>query len=114
VFFEDDLVIGLWDAFPLTQGHALLVPRRHVAEWFDATADEQRQLMLALQPARAAISALRHADGFNIGINVGTAAGQTVPHLHVHLIPRAHGDVADPRGGVRWILPDRAAWWNAR
>ncbi|MGP1667643.1 MAG: HIT family protein, partial [Rhodanobacter sp.] len=52
-----------------------------------------------------------HPDGYNIGINVGAAAGQTVPHLHVHVIPRYAGDMDDPRGGVRWIFPDRAAYW---
>lgn len=113
IFHEDALVRGLWDAFPVAPGHALLVPRRHVADWFDATDAEREALMSALSVARAAIMARHRADGFNIGVNVGVAGGQTVPHLHVHLIPRSSGDVEDPRGGVRWVIPERAAWWKA-
>ncbi|MCC6995796.1 MAG: HIT family protein [Deltaproteobacteria bacterium] len=113
IFHEDALVRGLWDGFPVAPGHALLVPRRHVADWFDATEAERGALLSALDVARAAITTRHKVDGFNIGVNVGAAAGQTVPHLHVHLIPRCSGDVADPRGGVRWVIPERAAWWKA-
>jgi diadenosine tetraphosphate (Ap4A) HIT family hydrolase len=85
-----------------------------VASWFDATDDERVALMRATERARDAIAAREAADGFNIGINVGAAAGQTVMHLHVHVIPRRHGDVPDPRGGVRWLLPARADYWSRR
>ena len=112
MFHEGTLVLGLWDAFPVSPGHALIVPRRHVAAWFDASDEERAALNDAIAVARSAIEAAGHRpDGFNVGFNVGTAAGQTVPHLHVHLIPRYRGDVPDPRGGVRWIIPDRAAYW---
>ncbi|MBK9036713.1 MAG: HIT family protein [Myxococcales bacterium] len=114
VFHEDALVRALWDAFPVAPGHALIVPRRHVADWFDATDDERVALTRTLDVARAAVQARHPADGFTIGINAGVAAGQTVPHLHVHLIPRVVGDVADPRGGVRWVVPARADYWSAR
>jgi diadenosine tetraphosphate (Ap4A) HIT family hydrolase len=107
IFYEDDLTRGLWDGFPVSPGHALLVPRRHVATWFDATAEEQAALMRALSAARD-IAAERHRpDGYNVGINVGEAAGQTVFHLHIHLIPRYSGDVADARGGVRHVIPSK-------
>lgn len=108
VFFQTDLLIGLWDAFPVSPGHALLVLRRHVPAWFDATPAERSALVEGIEVARQAILAKHAPDGFNIGANVGTAAGQTVPHLHVHVIPRYAGDVSDPRGGVRHVIPAKA------
>lgn len=108
VFYRDALVVGLWDAFPVTPGHALLVPVRHVATWFEATMEERAALMRATDAARLAIEASHATDGYNIGINSGRAAGQTVFHLHVHVIPRRDGDSPDPRGGVRHVFPERA------
>ncbi|MGE3843060.1 MAG: HIT domain-containing protein, partial [Vicinamibacterales bacterium] len=105
VFYSGPLVIGFWDAFPVNPGHALLAPRRHIASWFDATPAERAELMEATVAAREAIARAHPADGFNIGINIGAAAGQTVAHLHVHVIPRIAGDVPDPRGGVRHVVP---------
>ena len=84
----------------VSPGHALLIPKRHVENWFDATDEERAALMRAVDVARLEIERREQPDGFNIGINVGPAAGQTVFHLHVHLIPRYLGDMADPRGGV--------------
>ena len=112
IFLEEELVLGLWDRYPVSPGHALLVPRRHVAGWFDASEPEQAALTRALEKARAAILERHQPDGFNIGINSGEAAGQTVPHLHVHLIPRYLGDSDDPRGGVRFVRPDKAKYWE--
>jgi superfamily II DNA or RNA helicase/diadenosine tetraphosphate (Ap4A) HIT family hydrolase len=114
VFYRDALVIGLWDEFPVAPGHALLVPIRHVSDWFDATLDERTALMRALDVARLAIQSRSPADGYNIGINSGEAAGQTIFHLHVHVIPRRHGDVADPRGGVRHVIPAKADYRHDR
>lgn len=113
VFYETDLVVGLWDAYPVNPGHALLVPRRHVPDWFEASEDERRELMEGVQAARAAILEKHQPQGFNLGINMGEAAGQTVFHLHVHLIPRYSGDVDDPRGGVRCLIPGKARYWEA-
>ncbi|HKJ84594.1 MAG TPA: DUF3427 domain-containing protein [Spirochaetia bacterium] len=107
VVFETELVRALWDAFAVSPGHLLLVPRRHVAHWFSATAREQAALIEALPRAREAVLEQHLPDGFNIGINVGEAAGQTVPHLHLHLIPRFTGDMEDPTGGVRGVIPQR-------
>jgi ATP adenylyltransferase len=112
VFFEDSLIRALWDGYPISPGHALVVPRRHVAGWFEATADERAALVRGIDAARAAILERHEPDGFNIGVNVGEAAGQTVFHLHVHLIPRYAGDVPDPRGGVRRLIPDKARYWD--
>ena len=113
-FHEGSLVLGLWDGFPVSPGHALLVPRRHTATWFDATVEEQQELAAAVEIAREAILARHRPDGFNVGMNLGAAAGQTVGHLHVHVIPRYAGDVEDPRGGVRWVVPKRADYWTKR
>ncbi len=101
------LAIAVTDGFPVNPGHTLLIPLRHVASWFDATPDEQSALFALLAQVRADLDATLHPSGYNIGINVGPAAGQTVMHLHVHLIPRFDGDVDDPRGGVRFVIPSR-------
>ena len=114
VFLDGALVLGLWDGFPVSPGHALLVPRRHVATWFDANEAERSELGGAIALARDAILKRHSPAGFNVGMNLGHAAGQTVPHLHVHVIPRYDGDVPDPRGGVRWVVPERAAYWKDR
>jgi HKD family nuclease/diadenosine tetraphosphate (Ap4A) HIT family hydrolase len=106
-FYRDSLVVGLWDAFPVTPGHALLAPIRHIPTWFEASTEERMALTRAIDAARVAIEANFGADGFNIGINSGEAAGQTVPHLHMHVIPRRRGDVPDPRGGVRHVIPGK-------
>jgi superfamily II DNA or RNA helicase/diadenosine tetraphosphate (Ap4A) HIT family hydrolase len=108
IFYESHLILGLWDAFPVAPGHALLVTRRHVASWFDASPGERAELLEGIVAARQAIEKHHTPDGYNIGVNVGEAAGQTVPHLHVHVIPRTTGDVPDPRGGVRCVIPGKA------
>lgn len=108
VFFTGDLVIGIWDAFPVSPGHALLIPRRHVADWFEATPEEQAELLRAATVAKAVIETRYRPNGYNLGINAGAAAGQTVFHLHFHVIPRYTGDVPDPRGGVRHVIPSKA------
>ena len=105
IFYQDSLVIGIWDIFPVNPGHALLITRRHVRDWFEASHEERMALTRAVEVARFAIAGSFQADGYNIGINVGEAAGQTVFHLHVHVIPRVSGDVADPRGGIRHVIP---------
>jgi diadenosine tetraphosphate (Ap4A) HIT family hydrolase len=85
------LVLGLWNAYPVTPGHALLVTRRHVADWFAATEAEQGELMAAVAGARACIEERHRPDGYNLGLNCGEAAGQTVFHLHLHVLPRYAG-----------------------
>lgn len=107
IVFEEDLLVAIWDGFPVSEGHLLIIPKRHVPSWFDATEEEQRALTAAISLGRSVIESDCHPDGFNIGINVGAVAGQTVPHLHLHLIPRYQGDVPDPRGGVRHVIPTK-------
>jgi HKD family nuclease/diadenosine tetraphosphate (Ap4A) HIT family hydrolase len=105
--FQTDLVYGIWDNFPVNEGHLLVISKRHVADWFELTDDEKREIQDGLNLGRTLIQSRHKPQGFNIGINVGEAAGQTIPHLHVHLIPRYEGDVPDPRGGVRHVIPDK-------
>lgn len=106
------LAAAITDSFPLTRGHALVVPRRHVASLFDLTPDERLAILELLDQTKAVLDAQYAPDGYNIGINDGEAAGQTVMHLHVHVIPRYAGDADNPRGGVRWIFPKKADYWN--
>jgi diadenosine tetraphosphate (Ap4A) HIT family hydrolase len=97
----------------VTPGHTLVFPGRRVGSFFELNAEERGALLALLDQAKSGLEAGdERPDGYDIGINEGRAAGQTVPHLHFHLIPRRTGDMADPRGGVRWILPERAAYWE--
>lgn len=111
---ENDLAVALLDAYPVTEQHTLVVPRRHVAEYFDLTREEILACHELLLEARRAILA-RDASvtGFNVGINVGATAGQTVFHCHIHLIPRREGDVPSPRGGVRHVIPGKGDYTAA-
>jgi diadenosine tetraphosphate (Ap4A) HIT family hydrolase len=102
------------DAYPVSPGHTLVIPHRHVGSFFDLSTEERVCLLTLLDEARRSVEAEHRPDGYNIGINDGPTAGQTVPHLHIHLIPRYAGDRTDPRGGVRWIFPDKADYWTAR
>jgi diadenosine tetraphosphate (Ap4A) HIT family hydrolase len=112
VMIANDNTLAIRDGFPVSLGHTLIVPRRHIASFFEATREEQMSMFDLLAEMRQRIQAEHNPDGFNIGINDGTAAGQTVMHLHIHLIPRYYGDMLDPRGGVRWIFPDKAGYWD--
>ena len=107
---ETPLAFAAHDAFPVTPGHTLIIPRRHFADFFDLTPEERAAVMQLLSSARERLLRERRPDGFNVGINVGAAAGQTVWHVHVHMIPRYTGDVAEPRGGVRAVIPGKAAY----
>ena len=102
------------DGFPVSPGHTLIIPRRHVASFFEIDAKEREALLALLEDAKRRLEKEFHPAGYNIGINDGAAAGQTVPHLHIHLIPRYKDDVKDPRGGVRWVIPDKADYWSKR
>jgi diadenosine tetraphosphate (Ap4A) HIT family hydrolase len=102
------LAFAIRDAFPVSPGHTLVVPRRLVATWFDATRDEQLAILELVDEVRRALDVELEPHGYNVGFNAGVAAGQTVMHLHLHVIPRFTGDVADPRGGVRHVIPGKA------
>jgi len=111
---ENDLAVAFRDAFPLSEGHCLVVPRRHEGSFLRLTREEQAAIWALVVPVRGHIEANRLPDGYNIGINVGEAAGQTVAHAHLHVIPRYRGDVADPRGGIRSVIPANARYWETR
>ena len=109
ILADEALVIR--DAFPVSPGHTLVIPRRHIGSFFELSDAERTCMVELLARAKAELDLSFQPDGFNIGINDGAAAGQTVPHLHLHLIPRYRGDAPDPRGGVRWVLPAKAKYW---
>ena len=109
ILAEHPLAAAITDSFPLTQGHTLIVPRRHVASFFELTTNERLAMLGLLDQAKATLDTKYSPSGFNIGVNDGTAAGQTVMHVHIHLIPRYKGDAGEGRG-VRWMIPERAAY----
>ena len=109
---SNDHALVVRDAYPVSEGHTLVIPRRHVGSFFDLSPQERVSMMALLDASKAVIDRELQPDGYNIGINDGAAAGQTVPHVHMHLIPRYHNDVADPRGGVRWVIADKARYWE--
>ena len=100
------------DGFPISPGHTLIIPRQHVASLFDLTTEERQSLWELVVAVRTNLMEEFHPNGFNVGLNDGQAAGQTVMHAHIHVIPRYKGDASDPRGGVRWIIPTKAAYWK--
>jgi diadenosine tetraphosphate (Ap4A) HIT family hydrolase len=114
VLFRNNASVAVRDAYPVTPGHTLVIPRRHVASYFDATPLEREAMLALLDAAKQQLQAEFGPAGYNIGINDGAAAGQTIGHLHMHLIPRYPGDRPDPRGGVRWVIPDKADYWTER
>jgi len=111
---ENAHAVLIRDGFPVSPGHSLVIPKRHVGSFFQVVQDERAALFELLDRAKAEADAQFRPDGYNVGINDGPAAGQTVPHLHIHLIPRFSGDLPDPRGGVRWVIPAKADYWSER
>lgn len=107
ILAADDLTLTVRDGYPVSPGHTLVIAKRHVASLFETTVAERRALWEALRRAREQLDVELGPAGYNVGVNDGAAAGQTVMHLHVHLIPRYKGDVNDPRGGVRHAVPGR-------
>jgi ATP adenylyltransferase len=109
IIAENALAFAIRDVRPATPLHSLVLPRRHVASFFDLGEEEAQAIERLVRQLRQGILAEDGSvEGFNIGVNVGEVAGQTIFHCHYHLIPRRRGDVPDPRGGVRWVIPSRA------
>ena len=104
VLLENALAYARHDNNALSRGHVLVVPKRHVAGFFDMTPEEQGAVLSLLNQAQRLVQKRNAPDGYNIGVNVGAAAGQSRMHVHLHLIPRYAGDVPDPRGGIRCVL----------
>jgi diadenosine tetraphosphate (Ap4A) HIT family hydrolase len=109
---ESESAIALRDGFPVADGHTLVIPRRHVPSIFQLSAPDQAALWVLVADVRELLIKDDFADAINIGVNDGWAAGQTIEHAHIHLIPRRRGDVADPRGGIRNIIPSKARYWE--
>jgi diadenosine tetraphosphate (Ap4A) HIT family hydrolase len=114
IVHESNHGVVIRDGYPVSPGHTLILPLRHVSSFFGLSIDERDDLLRLLAVAKERLDVEFGPSGYNVGINDGAAAGQTVPHVHVHLIPRYVGDQEDPRGGVRWIFPSKAPYWNER
>ena len=107
IICETATCVAFFDGYPVSPGHALIVPKRHVSSYFDLTDHEREAMNVMLQYVKRVVDERFHPDGYNIGINVGQAAGQSVYHCHMHLIPRYAGDVENPKGGVRGVIPKK-------
>jgi diadenosine tetraphosphate (Ap4A) HIT family hydrolase len=107
IVLENDLAIAFYDKYPVNKGHLLIIPKRHIEQYFDLTDQERSAIDSLLLEGKRLLDEQYQPDGYNIGINCGEAAGQTIFHVHVHLIPRFRGDMEDPRGGVRGVIPEK-------
>ncbi len=105
---DNSLAYATRDTYPVSPGHTLIIPRRHCADFFELTADELAACMELVVAEQRALAAELGPDGYNVGVNVGSAGGQSIRHVHIHLIPRYAGDHPRPQGGVRQILPLKA------
>jgi diadenosine tetraphosphate (Ap4A) HIT family hydrolase len=108
VSIQHELAFSARDTYPTSPGHTLVIPRRHVASFFDLTPEEVATCMGLIKEEKIRIDEEFHPDGYNIGVNVGPAAGQSILHVHIHIIPRYKGDVENPQGGVRHVIPKKA------
>lgn len=107
IVLNNELCFARWDKFPVSDGHALIIPFRHFSNYFDATQREKNAIWSLVEDVKHEIRQEHSPDGYNIGVNIGRAAGQTIPHLHVHIIPRYEGDMDDPKGGIRGVIPKK-------
>lgn len=107
IICESDICIAFFDSYPVSPGHALIIPKRHVASYFDLTSDERAAMTQMMLDVKQKLEERFHPDGYNIGVNIGEYAGQSIFHCHMHLIPRYEGDVENPKGGVRGVIPSK-------
>ena len=107
IVFKNELCYALYDRFPVSNGHLLVIPFRHFSSYFEATAEETAAIWSLVSYSHGVLQEKYKPDGFNIGINIGQHSGQTIFHLHVHVIPRYRGDVENPRGGVRGVIESK-------
>ena len=104
---ENENALAISDIFPVNEGHILIIPKKHYVDYFDVSKDDREYLWDLIDECKQYLEDEYKPDGYNVGINCGEAAGQTVMHLHIHLIPRYSGDIENPRGGVRGVIPDK-------
>ncbi len=107
IILSNDRAVAIFDRYPVNPGHMLIIPKRHFDDFFDASDEEIQSITELVRLCRELLDKTYHPDGYNIGVNCGRVAGQTVMHMHVHLIPRYTGDVEDPKGGVRGVIPEK-------
>ena len=107
IVIENELAFAHYDSYPVNPGHCLIIVRRHIAEYFQATAEEKVAVWTLVYEMKAIIDRDYSPDGYNVGVNIGEAGGQSVPHIHIHMIPRYTGDMENPRGGVRGVIPHK-------
>jgi diadenosine tetraphosphate (Ap4A) HIT family hydrolase len=107
IIHENEFVFSIYDQYPVSLGHCLVIPKRHIEDYFNLSQQEKCAIDQEIIFIKNYIDEKFRPDGYNIGINIGKAAGQTIFHLHTHIIPRYIGDVSDPRGGVRGVIPDK-------
>ena len=107
IIIENESAFVHPDTYPVSPGHCLIIPRRHIAGYFEATAGEKLAIWQLLDEVKPIIDRKYGPDGYNVGVNIGSAAGQSIPHLHIHVIPRYAGDVENPQGGVRGVIPHK-------
>jgi diadenosine tetraphosphate (Ap4A) HIT family hydrolase len=111
VILDGPNCLAFFDRYPVSEGHALVVPVRPVPSLYDLDPQVQAEVWDMVRRVRGFLEARNQPAGFNIGVNDGRAAGQTIAHAHVHVIARYVGDVPDPRGGIRWVMPGKAKYW---
>jgi diadenosine tetraphosphate (Ap4A) HIT family hydrolase len=107
IVISNDLAFAHYDSYPVNPGHCLVITRRHVASYFEATAEEKMAIWKLVDEVKVIIDQEFRPDGYNVGVNIGEAGGQSIPHLHIHVIPRYRGDMENPRGGVRGVIPHK-------
>jgi diadenosine tetraphosphate (Ap4A) HIT family hydrolase len=104
---ETATVFSFYDKFPVSEGHSLVVPKRLVSNYFDLTLKEQTACWIVVNKVKMILQEKYNPDGFNVGLNINEAGGQTISHCHIHIIPRYDGDVENPRGGIRAVIPSK-------
>jgi len=107
VSLKNELAYSARDSYAVSPGHTVVIPRRHVSSFFDLTPEEVIACMGLITEERRLLDAEFKPDGYNIGVNIGPAAGQSIFHVHIHIIPRYKGDVENPQGGVRHVIPKK-------
>ena len=107
---ENDLAYAVFDVMPVNKGHMLIIPKRHVQNYFEITAEEEAAMLDLLHKGQKLIEEKYHPDGYNFGVNCNRCAGQSVMHVHMHLIPRYEGDCSNPLGGVRGVIPEKMGY----
>jgi len=112
ILLESEYSYAKYDGFPVANGHALIISKRHVSNYFDLKEEEQVDMLKLMNLVKIKVENEYGISQYNIGVNCGEEAGQTINHVHMHLIPRYKGDVDDARGGVRWVIPSKAKYWD--